>query len=154
MAFTVYTPVSWDIGPVARLEYLTGRWTIQTLTDGEETERRLAREQYEAAELRATTLLLTYLSPEQAKQYRQKGCFDLIGSLGGRYRIKPGYAYNVHRLRDGGEVTALCGGPTDLPRSDVMLAQYLALAADEAGFLSVANACDCRVCRSGYCDPL
>jgi hypothetical protein len=156
VAFTVYASA------VGRLEYETGQWTIQAvpLSDLDrlayeryEQERTKQQAENEAAELRAATLLLTYLSPEQAEQYRQTGHFDLVGSLGGQYRIRPGHAYNVQRRCDGAEVVTLCGGPSGLPRSDVMLAQYLALVADEAGFLSIANyalpdaICSCVHCR-------
>lgn len=173
--FPCYMPTNWDVGPVGRLEYGDGQWIIQVLPLEEQVEdRRLAQLQYEqerakqraeheAAELRAATLLLTYLSPEQAMQYRKKGYFDLIGSLGGEYRIIPSRTYNVLRWRGGVEVAALCGGPRErLPLSDVLLAQYLALTADEADFLSTANAarpdrdgysCGCLMCRNYYGTP-
>jgi hypothetical protein len=130
------------------------------------TQRQIDRRgQREAAEQRASALLLQYLSHEQGQQWRKYGRFDLVGSLGGNYRIANGRVNNIALMRDGKMVTTLCAGPNldvqgeILPTSDVVLGQYLALVTDEAGFLAIANSersvwetwevsCSCPMCRS------
>jgi len=114
----------------------------------------------ERAEGQATTLLLSHLSPEQATQYQQYRSFDVVGSLGGNYRVRYGRADNISRMAD--EASICCGPQSQgesLPIPDVMLAQYLALITDEAAFLRVAvirapwaeyMSCSCGLCQSGH----
>lgn len=136
-------------------------WEREREYERYEEARRKTAERRAAVERQATTLLLSYLSPEQSAQYRQSNSFDVVGSLGGNYRVSYGRAENISRRTDG--ATLCCGPRSDdqgerLPIPDVMLAQYLALITDEAAFLRVAAAepalepvsCHWPLCRSMY----
>jgi hypothetical protein len=138
----------------------------QTPEERDEVIRRMAEQ--DAAVARAEALLLGCLPAAQEQQYRERKTFDLVGSLGGHYRITYGRSVNVFRLRNGREVVAFCGAPAcdergeSLPLPDVMLAQYLVLVTDEAAFIAVAvsqplpwgsdfvlvTGCQCYLCRS------
>jgi hypothetical protein len=103
---------------------------------------RRERQEREAAETRAATLLLSFLSEEQRASYRASERFEVVGSLGGRYRIHPGVVGNIYWLDENGQVGGqLCCHPSDerLPRADIMLAQMLALITDEESFVLLAN---------------
>lgn len=108
-------------------------------------QRRRARIEAVAAG-RAETLLRGCLSPEQVRDFEEKGWFDVsVPSADGavrRYRIRRGFAGNV-RLLDAGdrEVRSYCIHPRiRVPDADSMLAQKLLLEADERMFLATANA--------------
>jgi hypothetical protein len=98
-----------------------------------------------AAEARATALLLSVLPEDQKEPYRLTGVFEIIGSRGGRYRIRRGVAGNIDWLDEhGNRGGSLCchppmHGANWVPTPDVMLAQMLALQCDEADFVRVAN---------------
>jgi hypothetical protein len=102
---------------------------------------RARRAERNAATARAEELLLMMLDEVQAAQYRMARTFDLVGSLGGRYRIHPGTMGNVDALDADGEwVGALCAHPTGgLPLPDVALAQMLHITTDERDFVATAN---------------
>lgn len=80
-------------------------------------------------------------------QYEADRVFEVIGSRGGRYRIRPGHMANVDALDPvTGEVTGrLCAHPDlwdghgTLPDPDIALGQLLHLTTDEPGFCRLAN---------------
>jgi hypothetical protein len=94
------------------------------------------------AEGRAAALLREWLSPSQRSQYERNHYFDVRGSSSGkRYRICQGRSGNVIELDEFGAMAAtLCFHPEgELALGDVMLAQKIALEADEIQTLAVAN---------------
>lgn len=97
---------------------------------------RLAREH---ANVRAEALLRRNLSAEQVDDLLSKGCFYV--SVGGRrYRIDRGTHGNIREVDAAGRsIARFCAQPSGVPVADSMLAQKLALEADEAAFLRVAN---------------
>jgi hypothetical protein len=100
-----------------------------------------ARARTEAWE-RAERLLLRWLSPGQARDYRERGWFDVAGSDGHRWRIVcQGQTGNVQLLNARGEWThAYCAHPRGrLPDPAGWLAQAMAIAHDAAGFRRIAN---------------
>jgi hypothetical protein len=94
-----------------------------------------------AAEVRGQELLRSWLSPEQRRQYDQRGNFEVIGSdTGKRYRICKGDVFNVQELDDYGlQVRAWCVTVDGVPIGDVNLAQKIALEAFESEVLRIAN---------------
>lgn len=112
-----------------------------------EHEARQARREEARARARAT--LLRWLTDEQRAQYEDDETFYVVGSAGGRYRIRRGSNGNVDWIDPAaGEPAArLCAHPDlyaggaidDLPDPDIALAQMLHLATDEAGWLAIAN---------------
>lgn len=120
-----------------RQEERQARWTAR-------------RERERAARRRALELLVSFLDEEQRAQLEMHGHFDVVGSMGGHYRISEGTAGNVHALLEGRRVAQLCAHPdldqvdeegrvVELPWGDVALGQYLLLTTDEPGFHDVAN---------------
>lgn len=113
----------------------------------ESAEEKAAREAREAklklertaAELRAEELLLLFLSPEQAKQYRDHSYFET--DVDDRtYRIKKGRSGNVELMNAGKAKYRYCAHPEAwTPDQDVMLSQLLMLKTDEGRFLKTAN---------------
>lgn len=103
--------------------------------------RRAGLERQEA-ETRAEALLLSFLSEQQRGDYRNNQHIVVIGSAGGRYRIRPGLVGNIDWLDGNGAVGgSLCCHPRSeaLPHPDIMLAQMLALITDEEAFVRLAN---------------
>jgi len=90
---------------------------------------------------RAEGMLLRWLSPEQARDYREHQRFDVTGSDGSRWRILcQGQTGNVQLLDNRGNWTYLyCAHPRGLPDPAAWLAQAMAVAHDAAGFIRVAN---------------
>lgn len=112
----------------------------------EEEFRRVREEecrQREAAKGRAEELLLSMLTDEQARTYKEKGWFEVRGSKGGRWRIRNrGQSGNVDLMPEIGEEreATYCAHPPEyLPDADAQLAQMLHLVTDEEGFVKVAN---------------
>lgn len=97
------------------------------------------------ARTRARDLLCSLLTAEQALDYTEHRTFEVVGSAGNRYRIRPGSMGNVDYLHDGEVVGVLCAHPElwdgegYLPDADVAVAQMLALTTDEAAFVRRAN---------------
>ena len=92
--------------------------------------------------VRALTLLVGWLSPEQRACYDRFRYFDVIGSdTGTRYRIHYGTQTNIEELGHAEErVCRWCFVPEgDLVAGDVMLAQKIALETNERGALAVAH---------------
>jgi hypothetical protein len=94
------------------------------------------------AEKRAVALLLSWLTPDQEKQWNARGAFDVIGGdTGRRYRITYRAVMNVHELDpDGHSVKQWCFAPEGrLAVGDVLLAQKIALETMETKALTIAN---------------
>jgi hypothetical protein len=94
------------------------------------------------AEKRAMTLLRSWLTPEQEKQWQARGAFDVIGcDTGRRYRITYRAVMNIHQLDPDGEpVQQWCFAPEGrLAVGDVLLAQKIALETMETKALEIAN---------------
>ena len=93
-------------------------------------------------EVRGLRLLKEWLSPEQLAQYDIHKYFDVIGcQTGRRYRIRHGTSANICELDTAGRPrVGWCFIPRDdLVAGDVMLAQKIALEADEDAALRVAK---------------
>lgn len=87
------------------------------------------------AQRRAEALLLGWLSPDQRRQYRAHGWFEVTTTRGYRYRVLRG---GVMRL--GSRGSAYCIEATSpVPTADEMLANKLLLETDERRFLATAN---------------
>ena len=94
----------------------------------------------QAAKLRAEKLLLENLTSEQRDTLVGRGFFDVRSKTGKRYRIERSTHGNIHLLNANGNAThRLCAQPSGVPVDDAILAQKLALEADEESFLKVAN---------------
>jgi hypothetical protein len=102
------------------------------------------RQRHGALKLRNTRglrLLKDWLSLAQLESYETHGYFDVIGSDSGTiYRIHHGVQANVEQLDTFGQtVCAWCFVPEgNLVPGDVMLAQKIALEADERAAIDVA----------------
>jgi hypothetical protein len=94
-----------------------------------------------AAELRAQVLLRSWLSPEQRRQYDERGSFEVIGGdTGRRYLICKGEVFNIQELDDrGNEICALCVTAASVATGDINLAQKIALETFENKVLAIAN---------------
>jgi hypothetical protein len=96
----------------------------------------------ETPDVRATTLLREWLSPQQRAQFDTEGYLDVVGcDSGKRYRIHHGTSMNVHEMDDAGySKSGWCFVPNRrLAAGDVMLAQKIALETSEKRALAVAN---------------
>lgn len=94
------------------------------------------------AHARGWQLLEENLRPAQLEDLRQRGAFEVVGSVTGkRYRIDRSGAYNVTELDEqGNEICKLCFKPSEpLAVGDIILAQKIALETDEESALCVAN---------------
>jgi hypothetical protein len=93
-------------------------------------------------EARGLKLLREWLSPEQLAQFNANNYFDVIGGDSGKkYRIRYGSSMNVEELDDRGRPRACyCFLPDlQLVPGDIVLAQKIALEANELAALAVAN---------------
>lgn len=109
------------------------------------------------AKAKAEATLLSLLTPEQRKEYKERGRFHIRGSKGTLYRILHGSSGNVRQVLseadEGRGLHAFCAHPRMrvagddalgvvggvLPHEDAMIAQMLQLMVDEDSFLAVAN---------------
>lgn len=138
------TGATWGSASTGTTVYATYPVTADNL-------KRAAAEKKERAEadLRAEDLLRRHLNDEQRGTLDRGKSFEVIGSSGGRYRIRRGRHQNVVEVRaiEGKDVdvTELCATIPVIPDADVMLAQKLALETDEPAFLRVANRRQLRV---------
>ncbi len=110
--------------PRQRLEYIAP-WTVSR-----------------DAHARGMLLLRENLSPAQAHQFAENGCFEVVGcDTGKRYRIKPWMPANIEELdARGRRIRSWCFFPSgNLVTGDVLLAQKLALELFESEALAVAN---------------
>lgn len=94
-------------------------------------------------EARGWRLMREWLSTDQREQFDKHGYFDVVGCISGRrYRI---YHHvlppNVYEIDDAGcHEVGLCFAPHgQVAKGDVMLAQKIALEADERTALAAAN---------------
>lgn len=91
-----------------------------------------------SAEDKALGLLWSFLDDEQRRMYEERGCIPVHGGESGhRWILSRERNYNIYC-----GLHALCAVPTDfaqLPQSDLMLAQMLALRHDERRLVEVAN---------------
>jgi hypothetical protein len=100
------------------------------------------------ADARALALLRSWLTPEQDRQWADRGEFDVVGGdTGTRYRITYRAVMNVHQLDDAGRpVKQWCFAPVgNLATGDVLLAQKIALETMERQALALANSQRLRV---------
>ena len=94
------------------------------------------------SEGRGLALLKEWLSPDQLVQYRAHRYFDVTGCHSGkRYRIRHGVGMNIYELDSSGRpLIGWCFVPKEnLVAGDVMLAQKIALEANERTALLVAK---------------
>jgi hypothetical protein len=94
------------------------------------------------ADERALTLLRSWLTPEQDRQWCAYHEFEVVGcDTGTRYRIKWRAIMNIHQLDAvGNTVAQWCFMPQGgLAAGDVILAQKIALETMERKALAVAN---------------
>lgn len=97
----------------------------------------------EQARTRAENLLLSALTKEQQRSYKERDFFDVISQFGETYRIYKGNARNVALLKEGKEQKRLCAYVTgNVPVPDINLMQKLMLEACEQEFLRIANVSD------------
>jgi len=120
-----------------------------------EAERRAKDE----AVAKAQETLLSLLTPEQRREYKERKMFHIRGSKGTLYRILHGSSGNVRQVLseadEGRGLHAFCAHPRmgvdqrlaeeagiqpgHMPHEDAMIAQMLQLMVDEDQFLAVAN---------------
>jgi hypothetical protein len=94
------------------------------------------------ADRRAIALLRSWLTPDQDKQWRARGEFEVVGSdTGTRYRITYRAVMNVHQLDPvGNAVAQWCFAPQGrLAMGDILLAQKISLETMEREALAIAN---------------
>lgn len=130
-------PVPYQPAPAMSQEDIDA---ILTRHRAEVEQAELARQ---VADARATQLLLSVLSKQEAASYTRDGFFEVQGSAGGWWRIRRnGQAGNVDELEQpGGKRIAswCCHPPGGLPDADAHLAQLLQLVTDEEGFRQTGN---------------
>jgi hypothetical protein len=94
--------------------------------------------------VKADALLDECLTATQRRMLREKGFFEVKGSLGERggvYQICRGQVQNVYLTIKGERLTRLCAHPAiRVPDGDAMLAQKLMIETDEEAFWRIANA--------------
>lgn len=89
------------------------------------------------AEARAHALLMRLLSPAQREEFERRNCLTVTVPGRGRFAILPRRTLNVLNL-DSGECYC-CITASEVPLSDLMLAQKLLLEHDPEQFFAVAN---------------
>lgn len=111
---------------------------IPPITPERQAELDAAREQREAAESAAMTILRKYLTPEQDEALRTLARIPVRGSAGGLYHLRP--PMGVRRVEGDTEVEALCcHADPAFPEGDHLLTQKLWLEANEPEFRKIAN---------------
>lgn len=97
-----------------------------------------------AAAERAEQLLLSHLSEEQEKAWKEERAIFVTSQSGKRYKIKAGRTHNLFELNERGEpVKELCVHVQPAcPNADNVLAQKLALEHNETLLLEKANVWD------------
>lgn len=95
----------------------------------------------EAAEKRATELLLQCLNAEQRASFKKDGRFKVVAGDGAAFEIEYGSHGNVKELdKKGNRVAAWCANvPSNLPFGDNVLAQKLLLETNPKEFRRIAN---------------
>ncbi|WP_050423327.1 hypothetical protein [Bradyrhizobium tropiciagri] len=95
-----------------------------------------------SAEAKGRALLREWLTPAQRRQFVEQGFFDVVGgATRRRYRVQYGSVANVQEIDfEGKSGSILCFAPEGyLVPGDIMLAQKIALEADELAALAVAT---------------
>lgn len=115
--------------------------TIEEARKREEKLRIEREKQAKERERKAYLFLMLCLNSFQKQQFEKNNYFDLEVVGGKKYRINKGQCRNIQELdKDGKKVRTLCFHPKDnLHDYDAMAIQKLALEADEAEALKVAN---------------
>lgn len=93
-------------------------------------------------EAKGRALLRQWLTPAQRRPFEEQGHFDVVGcATRRRYRVQYGSIANVQEIDfDGNSGGILCFAPEGyLVPGDIMLAQKIALEADELAALAVAT---------------
>ena len=103
------------------------------------------RRAHRRGQRRAMRLLRSLLPEEQREAVRRSGCFRVVGSLGGVYRLHPHHGAVERVERHGRHWFAtvnycLHDDGREMPAADLTLAHMLWLLSDEARFLAEANA--------------
>ena len=97
--------------------------------------------EYRRARKRARRLLVSSLDPQQKRQFKRKGWFEVTSNRGNVFRISDRFPFNV-RLAGIAKASRIffCMEAEDsgIPPEDVMLAEKLMLENDEARFLGIA----------------
>ena len=106
----------------------------------------IRKRSHDVAHKRSLRLLRAILSPSQRAQYRRQGDFDVVGSLGGRYRLRPA-GQIVQKIEKHGKhwfsIKSYClHDEIGCPRGDVSIGHMLLLMTDEQEFLDKANHTD------------
>jgi hypothetical protein len=112
--------------------------TLAAITDLRVPRRDLRRR----AEEKGLSLLRSWLTPEQAAQWRRDNVFEVVGcDTGTRYRITNGTSMNIIELdKDGRSVRRWCFTPVGpIVQGDMLLAQKIALETMETHARTVAN---------------
>ena len=96
------------------------------------------------AQRKAQRLLRTWLTDEQRRELARRQAFDVVGTLGGRYRLRPSMGCTGRIERHGKnyyESATYClhDDAAELPPADLTLTHYLMIVTDEADFLAQAN---------------
>jgi hypothetical protein len=136
-----------DVDPIIRVEpydrapaivHDRSYWEQRIAQESERQRARFAHEK--EVQERARELLMSLLSPEQARDLIERGHFFVHGR-DARYRIRQGRSANVDVIDRSGIVKhRLCVHPAALvPDFDQMAAQLLHIITDEEGFVNKAN---------------
>lgn len=122
-------------------------WTDQEQRDCHvltiyEARRRVERNS--ASRRRARRLFASWLTDAERRELKQRRAVTVVGSAGGRYRLRPTGGATASIERRGTRWFALgtyCLHPTELelPHADIALAHLLLLKTDEPAFLREAN---------------
>jgi len=104
---------------------------------------RVRVEAEKAAHARAEQLLLQHLDKGQARSYRKRKKFRVLGGDGASFELAEGWSGNVREFRDKKPVARFCIHPAvRVPIPDLMLSQLLMLQTDVAAFRRIANRTD------------
>ena len=144
---TTYDPDHWGLTEEGRAEEAARVETRRVARQAEEARQEERRQARAVVNDRALELLMSVLDEVQAEAYRQNRTFEVIGSHGGLYRIRPGIMANVDALDPVTRefIGRLCAHPQEwdgrgiLPDPDLALGQLLDLTSDEPGFVRDAN---------------
>jgi hypothetical protein len=92
---------------------------------------------YEEVKGRAHDLLMRFLTPEQAEQYRKTLYFNIIGADGRTYRL--GFPMKVDLFDGESLAERWCACIPNAPREDTIVAQLLLLKSDPESLRRMAN---------------
>lgn len=134
---------NWGYLPVEQVRALTAQEERAYARAQVEQAQRATRAaaQRDASFRTAEALLLEWLDEDQVQEYRTRRVVTVESDLGNVFEVECAnrYAGNVFRLEDGRRVASYCVHTSGFPPPDAWLAQVLALEADEAGLMAIAN---------------